>query len=150
MPHQICGFYVTRADKSSASAEKPGFALSFWTPLSILPPIECSTGGNHDFDTEDATWYRRRNYCGNRRCWHGGAGGGRLAQEGRADSIREGLRPLRLRLLPDPGQCHLLAAARPIAVGQRIAADPRHHVDQLEQQDGRRARSELPEGERPG
>jgi hypothetical protein len=75
MPPNICGFYVTRADKSSASAENVGFALSFQTSLSILAAIECSTGGNHDFDKEDAFGYR----CGDNRRdgWdkHGGNGG---------------------------------------------------------------------------
>src|ERR1700686_4443618 len=41
----ICGFYVTRSDKSSVDAEKVGFTLFFCTLLSILARSNAQRGG---------------------------------------------------------------------------------------------------------
>jgi hypothetical protein len=49
--------------------------LSFSKLLSILAAIECSEGGNHDFDEEDATGNRRRDHRGDGRGEFGGTGG---------------------------------------------------------------------------
>ena len=71
----ICGVYVTRSNKSLVVAAKLGFLLFFRTSLSILAAIECSTGGNHDFDKEDSIRYCGRDHRGDGRSKHRGAGG---------------------------------------------------------------------------